>query len=626
MRIRKKPFVRVLALVILSAMLYGSVAVAADNAETQFTPITAKEAVSEMTWGLNYVDLLMADVPHEHGNPVGYYENAPFGIAVWFWDNSFQWLSFVGLHDGKFEISVDIPNYNTNYTPSWFSELFTIGILSYVKDQPFTLSFSDSRIEYSNGTTTYLPEINQNYDEFASNGPDINEYYTYFLDFDKSVLPEPSYELDGAQFKATVTVVSVPYASMNDKVESLYMYGRERLGQDKLGDVFIEQGANVVRLPVTWTPFIDNENGFKIDTEWLDKVKEQVNYILDSGAYCIINMHNDYLNGSYVGDQWSREWMYEPHWSYVKERFSAAWKQIAEYFKDYPEKLIFEACNEPTMEWYETAPYDWSSIQTQRVNEMNQIFVDTVRTTGGYNDKRLLCLSVANYSQYDRLDGFALPKGADPQYLMAQVHTYATLEKPDYIDGENNYEYCKNDTDKLFAELSEFKERTGIPAIIGEVAMTHQLPVEDQTQRTQYYFKAAAENGVPCLWWEDSYYSTDGRHFWLYDKRAQKWGRPHIVEAIKSALNIVDPIAVTVSINGEETPIEVEDIGACNVVAAAYDSDGKMFGVTSGAISEEYTSVKLSMSVAELPDSYNIKLFILDDSNRPLTEPLSVSK
>ena len=51
-----------------------------------------------------------------------------------------------------------------------------------------------------------------------------------------------------------------------------------------------------------------------------------------------------------------------------------------------------------------------------------------------------------------------------------------------------------------------------------------------------------------------------------------------------------------------------------------------MFGVTSGTISEEDTSVKLSMSVAELPDSYNIKLFVLDDSNRPLTEPLSVRK
>ena len=160
---------RTLALAAALSLLAGLLTVSASGAEPE-APLTPQEAVSEMTWGLNYVDLLMADVPHEHGNPVGYYENAPFGIAVWFWDNSFQWLSFVGLHDGKFEISVDIPNYNTNYTPSWFSELFTIGILSYVKDQPVTLSFSESRIEYSNGTTTYLPEINQNYDEFASNG------------------------------------------------------------------------------------------------------------------------------------------------------------------------------------------------------------------------------------------------------------------------------------------------------------------------------------------------------------------------------------------------------------------------------------------------------------------------
>ena len=342
MRIRRKTLFRVLALVILTAMLCCSVSADAGGAGAQFTPITAEQAVSEMTWGPNLLDLLMADVPHEHGNPVGYYEDAPFGIAIWFWDNGFQWMSNIELHSGSFEISAEIPDYNPNYTPSWFDELFTIGIMSNIQDQPFELAFENSRIEYRDGSVLYLPEIDKTYKEYTYGPPDMNYYCKYLLDFDKSILPEPSYSLDGAEFKATVKVVSVAYASMDGKVESLYMYARERLGQDKLGDVFIEQGANVIRLPVTWTPFIDNENGFKIDAEWLDKVKEQVDYILDSGAYCIINMHNDYLNGSYVGGQWSREWMYEPYWSYAKERFAAAWTQIAGYFKDYSEKLILK--------------------------------------------------------------------------------------------------------------------------------------------------------------------------------------------------------------------------------------------------------------------------------------------
>lgn len=82
-------------------------------------------------------------------------------------------------------------------------------------------------------------------------------------------------------------------------------------------------GFGVVRVPITWDPHVDDAGN--IDEAWMDRVEEVVNYVLDEGMYCIINVHHNtggfgWLRASYAD------------WDEMSERFRRIWEQISERF------------------------------------------------------------------------------------------------------------------------------------------------------------------------------------------------------------------------------------------------------------------------------------------------------
>ena len=50
-------------------------------------------------------------------------------------------------------------------------------------------------------------------------------------------------------------------------------------------------GFGAVRVPVTWKGHLDAKG--KVDATWMSRVKEVVDYVLDAGMYCIVNVHHD---------------------------------------------------------------------------------------------------------------------------------------------------------------------------------------------------------------------------------------------------------------------------------------------------------------------------------------------
>ena len=371
-----------------------------------------------------------------------------------------------------------------------------------------------------------------------------------------------------------------------------------------------------MRLPVTWTYLVDNET-FEIDAVWLEKVQEMVDYFLSKGIYCILNMHNDYLQYSYVVDEsgvrWERLWMYPQYSEYVNSRFAAVWTQIAEYFKDYPDKLIFEVCNEPAMYWYEsdsTAYPDHFDKQVSKINELNELFVETVRKTGGKNSTRLLGIAVAGYDNYQFLDRLELP---DDDYLIVQLHSYTELEP-----SGTTYQTA---TDRLFDAVDTFVKRTGVPVMIGELGATHS-GVNDSTlaSRAEYFFTRARQSGVPCLWWEDSF--DAGTYHWLYDKKNHQWGRPLTLKAIKDALGI---LTVNVNINGSDEWLSCSFDGACTVAAAVYDGEGRMLDCASIDRATGDSYITLNLAPPQSSGRTELKVFLLSqDSHVPLTGVLKI--
>ena len=76
------------------------------------------------------------------------------------------------------------------------------------------------------------------------------------------------------------------------------------------------------------------------------------------------------------------------------------------------------------------------------MNELNQIFVDAVRSTGGNNEKRILQLQTFLSSRSaNALNSFKVPDDIYPNKLIAHVHSYpATWDEKveqDFIDLNN---------------------------------------------------------------------------------------------------------------------------------------------------------------------------------------------
>ena len=129
-------------------------------------------------------------------------------------------------------------------------------------------------------------------------------------------------------------------------------------------------GFKTIRFPITWINFIDKFG--KIDSEWMLKIKEIVDWIINNNLYCILNIYNDgalILKGKKSIDY-----------------FKNLWIQIANEFKNYDELLIFESMNQIEYKYDE-------NIDTNFLSSLTQNFIDIIRNSGGNNINRFLLFS-----------------------------------------------------------------------------------------------------------------------------------------------------------------------------------------------------------------------------------------
>jgi endoglucanase len=276
-------------------------------------------------------------------------------------------------------------------------------------------------------------------------------------------------------------------------------------------------GFDTLRIPVAWTNMMDYESGdYTINTEYLDRVEEIVNYALDAEMFVVLNDHWD-------GGWWA---MFgssdETSAQNAFDMYESLWTQIAERFKDYSDMLIFESANEELGDGLNDNS-DWpdsGSLTTDQcyalTNEINQRFVDVVRSTGGNNDDRFLLIAGYN-TDFDMTvdDRFEMPSDSATGKLFLSVHYYTPWN---YCGAENDSRWGTKDDyalmDEQFAKIAKFTE-AGYGVIIGEYGA---LPVYDSAtgtstakQNTTEFTKHLLDlcdlyNYCPLLWsTNDSY-------------------------------------------------------------------------------------------------------------------------
>ena len=262
-------------------------------------------------------------------------------------------------------------------------------------------------------------------------------------------------------------------------------------------DAIADAGFRCVRIPITWWPHMDTP-GSTIDKVWLDRIAQVVDYTLDAGLYCIINLHHDC--GSTGSGR--RPWIFADNANYgaVSPAFQNVWTQIATRFKDHSDKLLFEGYNEildAQQSWF--SPKDSKGFET--ANKLNQDFVNAVRRTGGLNSTRNLVVST--YSCGDRdasLQGFVMPTDVRDGHLIVQIHSYwpaaFVTVKPETAVAVYNQSAGLPEIQSAMARVKSHIVDRGWPCIMGEYGASPFYFSADYSQRLP---RTAAERAKHAL-------------------------------------------------------------------------------------------------------------------------------
>lgn len=289
-------------------------------------------------------------------------------------------------------------------------------------------------------------------------------------------------------------------------------------------------GFNTVRIPVTWGTMIDDDNNYAIDEKWMSRVQDIVDYAVNMNMYAIINIHHDGAEQS----GWFR--IAAEDLDPVKEKYEAVWRQIAERFKDYDEHVIFESMNEVC------GPGQNLAEDTALIMQFNQIFVDTVRSTGSNNAVRWLSVpgrytNITNTTNPE--NGFALPKDSAQNKLFVAVHYYhwnfGMLENASM----NVFDYASVPVLlEEFNQLKVFKEQ-GIPVILGEYGAINKMNDDDRAYHLGIINRMCQHLGVVPVYWDQGWYDlsmTPDFSYTLIDRATCEAIYPSIIAGMHRGL------------------------------------------------------------------------------------------
>ncbi|MBR3107734.1 MAG: glycoside hydrolase family 5 protein [Clostridia bacterium] len=294
-------------------------------------------------------------------------------------------------------------------------------------------------------------------------------------------------------------------------------------------DALQKAGFTAIRVPASWHDHVDKN--YQISEKWLNRVQEVVDWIYSRGMTVILNIHHDedqFLPTPGHKDESAR---------YVQ----AIWTQLAERFRDYDDRLIMESMNEPRMvghanEWW----FDENSADCRNaarvLNELNQLFVDTVRASGGNNATRYLMVPGYDAAPNGVLNKyFTIPTDTADNRIILSVHAYTPYSFALEMPGVTTFgtQAQKQEIVSFMNNLYSRYIKNGIPVIIGEFgAMVKGDNLQDRVDWTAFYAATASARNIPVFWWDNGAFSGSGERFGLLDRKTCTFPYQQVVDAL----------------------------------------------------------------------------------------------
>ena len=203
-----------------------------------------------------------------------------------------------------------------------------------------------------------------------------------------------------------------------------------------------------------------------------------------------------------------------------KERFLAAWKQIAEHCKDAPDDVLFEVLNEPHKK---LTPELWNSLFREALGVIRQT-----------NPHRTVIVGPTSWNDIKDLDKLDLPR--EERNLIVTVHYYdpfqfthqgAPFEHPTPKTGVawNGTEKEQQAVLEDFGKAQAWGQKHGRPIYLGEFGVYDKAEMASRVRWASFVTRQAEKREWSWAWWQ---FDDD---FVLYDVKNDAW-----VEPIRRAL------------------------------------------------------------------------------------------
>ena len=278
-------------------------------------------------------------------------------------------------------------------------------------------------------------------------------------------------------------------------------WGNPRITKEYI-DHLAALGFRTVRLPVAWDTYARDG---RIQPDKLARVGEVVDWITAAGMFCIVNIHWD---GGWIDSSNKQRFgaTYATFSAEAERKYRSYWSQIASFFAGKNERLVFEALNE------ETNFAKMGSLQDAyaTLQKVNQLFIDTVRHSGGNNAKRLLIVT-GYFTDIGKTTSseYVLPTDSVPHRLFISVHYYTPWrfagmsDDTGWAKAQSNWGSPSDvaELGRLFDSMQAFCMRNDLPAFIGEFGVT---PTKETVSRVRWMSAvinaALSRKMVPVLW------------------------------------------------------------------------------------------------------------------------------
>lgn len=274
-------------------------------------------------------------------------------------------------------------------------------------------------------------------------------------------------------------------------------------------DLYYSAGLRHIRIPVTWREGFNGNTlaGNSGAVNYLHprflQLKAVIEYALQKKMYVVLNTHHEH----WLKDNYDNSPAHD-------SIFTKLWRDIANYYKDYSDHLIFEVLNEPDGvfgDWNGgTTPNEPQALALTRY--INYVGWKAIRETGGKNATRIIMVGLngqGNQSQFDKVypNKASLPGNGSDAYLAVQAHTY----DPWSFCGENGSITAWPGTASVVNGVTKASAQAkilGVPVNYGEFGVGRAANVSERnTDIVRGYYRsmrlAMINEKMSATFWDD---------------------------------------------------------------------------------------------------------------------------